>query len=58
MPCEKCHADVKEEMGSGIGPHTGETGYGRMKCEYCHRTFWFEEADDVNQTIYNIHMRR
>ena len=53
IPCEKCHADVAEEMSLLLGPHTGETGYGRMECEFCHRTFWFEEADDVNQTIYN-----
>ena len=53
VPCEKCHADVAEEMGAGVGPHMGETGYGRFECEYCHRTFWFEESDDVNQTIYN-----
>ena len=37
VPCEKCHADVAEEMGVLTGPHTGETGFGRMKCEYCHR---------------------
>lgn len=40
MPCEKCHADIVEEMKSSIGPHTGETGFGRMKCEYCHRVKW------------------
>ncbi len=39
VPCEKCHADVKEEMEQLVGPHTNETGYGRMKCEYCHRVF-------------------
>ena len=53
VPCEKCHADVAEEMGAGVGPHMNETGYGRFECEYCHRTFWLEESDDVNQTIYN-----
>ncbi|MHC1636422.1 MAG: hypothetical protein ACXQTS_07415 [Candidatus Methanospirareceae archaeon] len=50
VPCEKCHADVKEEMGSGIGPHTGETGYGGMKCEYCHR---FPPVWRRNQTFEN-----
>ncbi len=35
--CEKCHADVAEEMNSHVGPHTGETGYGRMECAQCHR---------------------
>ena len=37
VPCEKCHADVAAEMNVLTGPHTGETGYGRFKCEYCHR---------------------
>lgn len=40
VPCEKCHADVAAEMDSQIGPHTGETGFGRMECEYCHRVRW------------------
>lgn len=39
VPCEKCHADIEAEMNAGIGPHTGETGYERMKCEHCHRVF-------------------
>ena len=37
VPCEKCHADVAEEMNALAGPHTGETGYERLKCGYCHR---------------------
>jgi len=37
VPCEKCHADVANEMSALIGPHTGETGFQRMRCEYCHR---------------------
>jgi len=45
VPCEKCHADVAEEMNTLAGPHTGETGYGRLKCGYCHRTFKIEEGD-------------
>ena len=54
VPCKKCHADIAEEMQQLITIHSGETGYGRMKCEYCHRTFQMsEEADDINQTIYN-----
>jgi len=52
VPCEKCHADVADEMSQLVTIHSGETGYGRFECEYCHRTFWFEESDDVNQTIY------
>ncbi len=39
VPCEKCHADIAEEMESGIGPHTNETGYGRLECGDCHRIF-------------------
>ena len=45
VPCEKCHADVAEEMNALTGPHTGETGYERLKCEYCHRTFKIEQGD-------------
>ena len=37
VPCGKCHADVAEEMDLLTGPHTGETGYGQFKCEYCHK---------------------
>ena len=38
VPCEKCHADIAAEMDHPpVGPHTGETGFGRMKCGYCHR---------------------
>ena len=37
VPCEKCHADVAAEMDSQIGPHTGQTGYGRFECGFCHR---------------------
>jgi len=40
IPCEKCHADVAKEMEVLVGPHTGETGYGRFDCEYCHRVFY------------------
>jgi hypothetical protein len=39
VPCEKCHADIVAEMDALVGPHTGETGYGRFECEYCHRIF-------------------
>ena len=45
VPCEKCHADIAAEMDTLIGPHTGETGFGRMKCGYCHRTFKIEIGD-------------
>lgn len=37
VPCEKCHADIKEEMSLIIGPHMGETGFGSIKCYMCHR---------------------
>jgi hypothetical protein len=37
VPCEKCHADVAAEMDSQLGPHMGQTGYGRFECGYCHR---------------------
>ncbi|MCW7079974.1 MAG: hypothetical protein OCU16_02625 [Candidatus Methanospirare jalkutatii] len=52
VPCEKCHADVANEMGALIGPHTGETGFQRMKCGFCHRTFPIEN-EDINQTYKN-----
>ncbi len=39
VPCEKCHADIAEEMESGIGPHMNETGHGRLECGDCHRVF-------------------
>ena len=45
VPCEKCHADIAAEMDALVGPHTGETGYGRLKCGYCHRTFKIEKGD-------------
>jgi len=44
VPCEKCHADIAKEM-EQIGPHTGETGYRRLKCGYCHRAFKIEKGD-------------
>jgi len=56
VPCEKCHADVAAEMGALIGPHTGETGFQRMKCGFCHRTFPIEDKmiaepnKDINET--------
>ncbi|MFP3909161.1 MAG: hypothetical protein ACLFVX_04810 [Archaeoglobaceae archaeon] len=37
VSCEKCHADIADEMSAHTGPHTGETGYGRMECAQCHR---------------------
>ena len=50
VPCEKCHADVAAEMNVLTGPHTGETGYGQFKCEYCHR---FPPIWRRNQTFEN-----
>jgi len=49
VPCEKCHADVANEMSALIGPHTGETGFQRMKCGFCHRTFPIQD-EDINET--------
>ena len=46
VPCEKCHADIAEEMEQLVGPHTNETGYGRFKCEYCHRVFPIDQDED------------
>ncbi len=43
VPCEKCHADIADEMKQIAGPHTGETGFGRFDCEYCHRVFPIED---------------
>ncbi|MFZ2071966.1 MAG: hypothetical protein WAV32_10345 [Halobacteriota archaeon] len=37
VPCEKCHSDIADEMDAFVGPHTGETGYGKFECGYCHR---------------------
>ena len=37
IPCQKCHADIYEEMRLQVGPHTGETGY-VFQCQLCHRT--------------------
>ena len=58
VPCEKCHADVMEEMEALAGPHTGETGYGRFKCDYCHRTFDLNDyggmkSQNINQSIFS-----
>ncbi len=58
VPCEKCHADVTAEMESGRGPHSGETGYGRLKCDYCHRTFDLNDyggmqSQNINQSIFD-----
>jgi len=50
IPCEKCHADVVEEMRVLAGPHTDELGYGRFECEFCHRTFRITN-DDVPESI-------
>jgi len=44
VPCEKCHADIAAEM-EHVGPHTGETGYERLECEYCHRVFPIEHKN-------------
>lgn len=44
VPCEKCHADIAAEMEAVEGPHTGETGYDRMKCSYCHRVNWSDRS--------------
>ena len=43
VPCQKCHADIISEMKSGVGPHMNETGFGRMKCAFCHRSVEFSD---------------
>ena len=58
VPCEKCHADIAEEMKKITGPHTGETGHERFKCDYCHRTFDLNDYGDnpsqnINQSIFS-----
>jgi len=58
VPCEKCHADIAAEMNVLVGPHTNETGYGRFKCDYCHRTFDLndygqEQSQNINQSIFS-----
>jgi len=59
LPCEKCHADVANEMEALIGPHTDELGYDRLECEFCHRTFRVSRTNDltpesipINETRY------
>jgi len=47
VPCQKCHADIISEMESSVGPHMNETGFGRMKCAFCHRSVEFS-----NNTTY------
>ncbi|RLE41794.1 hypothetical protein DRJ16_05710 [Candidatus Woesearchaeota archaeon] len=32
-------------MNALVSAHSGETGYGRMECGYCHRTFKVEQGD-------------
>ena len=51
VPCEKCHADVANEMKALSGPHTGEMYNGeRFKCEYCHRLFPIEHKNSSFST--------
>ena len=70
VPCEKCHADIVDEMKVLAGPHTGETGYEKFKCEYCHRVFPLEGPGDktgdykstnvnqsLNSTYFHIYAR-
>ena len=50
VPCEKCHGDIVAEMEFGLGPHMGETGFGRMECEHCHRVSEFTNYTFANGT--------
>ncbi|OFV68273.1 MAG: hypothetical protein SCAL_000913 [Candidatus Syntrophoarchaeum caldarius] len=52
LPCEKCHGDIADEMNSLVSAHSGETGYGRMECGYCHRLFpiYRQNASFTNYT--------
>jgi len=46
VPCEKCHADIADEMASHTGPHTELKGswsggsFTGLYCEDCHRVFY------------------
>jgi hypothetical protein len=65
IPCEKCHFLEAEEMSALVGPHTGETGEGRMECTYCHRGFDIgnsgvaegNEIDSIFSSYYNSSSR-
>lgn len=38
VPCQKCHGDVKAELGGQLSPVTGTYGpHASFQCEYCHR---------------------
>jgi hypothetical protein len=59
IPCEKCHFLEAQEMSALVGPHTGETGYDRMECTYCHRGFEIGTgAIDPNFTSYYTNSSR
>jgi len=53
VPCEKCHADIADEMDSHTGPHTELSGswsggsFSRLYCEDCHRVFYDYAASEV-----------
>jgi len=60
IPCEKCHADIAEEMSQIISAHAGETTGEVFDCGYCHRTFPVEgykdsqpstQSDNINDSI-------
>ncbi|OFV66647.1 MAG: multiheme cyctochrome [Candidatus Syntrophoarchaeum butanivorans] len=58
LPCEKCHGDIAAEMNSLVSAHSGETGYGRFECDYCHRTFDLNDygaapSQNINQSIFS-----
>lgn len=54
--CQKCHADIAEEMSIHKGPHTNETGYGKMECAQCHRvklgTYRFAAVGDNSSEVF------
>jgi len=56
IPCQKCHADIYEEMRLHVGPHTGESGY-VFQCQLCHRTYFngYSYATVNNSKITSVY---
>jgi len=54
VPCEKCHADIADEMNQIVSVHTGESAGEPFRCEYCHRTF--EIDNSIYQSERNINV--
>ena len=55
VPCEKCHADIADEMDSHTGPHTQLKGssFSRLYCEDCHRVFYnYADSEVGSAPVY------